>query len=375
MDSKSDFQSSEATTTRRQVPLVSLAALLLLRLCLGWHFFSEGTKKFSYDRGNRLWSVDFSAENFFRQATGPLAGLYKNQIPGFHNWQVLLAVPRENLTLSPEKLAERSSWDAEYKRRRDTAEKAGEPLPVEFPDYAPYSAWAEQIAEDMRAKLKAFTEVFGIDEKQQSAAAEAYHRRKQQLADFLNEEGGAIEDYQHDLWRLQNAKAQSGAKEIPFRAKRVTAKQKELIATGSTLVSQVSGIERGFIDDLRNVLSSEQRNDTALIAKVYSAITDAKQQRLKWLNLGVTSLIVGVGVCLLLGCLTRLAAVGGILFLLSVMVTQLPWVAEADTRFFYYQLVECAALVVLAASASWLLPGFDFLIRGLWCRCCGTKRA
>ena len=56
------------------------AALLLLRLCLGVHFFSEGTKKLTYSEAQQEWSLspEFTAttEVVFRNATGPLAGFY-----------------------------------------------------------------------------------------------------------------------------------------------------------------------------------------------------------------------------------------------------------------------------------------------------------
>jgi uncharacterized membrane protein YphA (DoxX/SURF4 family) len=48
--------------------------------------------------------------------------------------------------------------------------------------------------------------------------------------------------------------------------------------------------------------------------------------------MAVTVLTIGVGICLLAGFFTRLAAVAGALFLLSVIASQPPWVTgAADT--------------------------------------------
>jgi uncharacterized membrane protein YphA (DoxX/SURF4 family) len=70
----------------------------------------------------------------------------------------------------------------------------------------------------------------------------------------------------------------------------------------------------------------------------------------------------------MLGLFTRVAAVVGALFLLSVMASQPPWVAGANAMFFYYQLVEFAALIYLAAIGAGQWAGLDFIIQGLWSR-------
>ena len=168
--------------------------------------------------------------------------------------------------------------------------------------------------------------------------------------------------------------ATGGADEIPFRKKRLTTKQSETTGLGARLVGAVRSIETNFNNDLRGVLTAEQRQQNSLVNQVEKSLSSPKTRQLHWLNLAVTCLVIGVGICLLLGLFTRLAAVGGILFLLSVMVTQLPWVPGARADLFFYQLVECAAFLTMAASNPWRLPGIDFLLRGLWNKCCPPKR-
>ncbi len=348
-------------------------ALLLLRVTIGWHFFSEGTKKLTYDEVNQEWKISVPTEVVFRSATGPFADFYKNQLPGFYDWENLLAVPTESKPLTAEQIKERQAWDSEYAKKRAVAKKADEPLPIEFPDYAPYKAWAEAITDGLRDKLTNFTKLSAVDDEQDAKAAALFESRHQQMADFLVEEAEAIEEYQHELWRLENLENQAGAKDIPFRAERVAAKRSEASALGGRLVSEVSGIERGFVTDLLSVLTAEQRADGSLSAKVDTALTDPKAVKLDRMNVMVTCLITGVGVCLLLGLFTRLAAFGGMVFLASVMVTQLPWVPGALSGSFYYQLVEFMALLTLLVSGPWRLPGLDGLLRGMWCKCCGAK--
>ncbi len=65
---------------------------------------------------------------------------------------------------------------------------------------------------------------------------------------------------------------------------------------------------------------------------------------------------------------TRLAALGGIVFLCMVISTQPPWVPGAVTTMFYYQLVEIFALGVLLASGAGRWAGLDFFLRAWWAR-------
>jgi hypothetical protein len=51
----------------------SILALVLLRVAIGWHFYSEGTKKLAYDQGTGETRVAFSSESCFRTAGGPWA--------------------------------------------------------------------------------------------------------------------------------------------------------------------------------------------------------------------------------------------------------------------------------------------------------------
>ena len=350
-------------------------ALLLLRLCMGWHFFSEGTKKLTYDQVNQEWDISVPTEVVFRNATGPFANFYKNQLPGFYDWENLLAVPAESKPLTEEQIKERRDWASDYAKRRATASKEDEPLPIEFPEHAPYRSWAEAITEGMRTKLEKFTKLSKVDDQQAAEAASLFEARHQQLADFLEEEASAIEEYQHELWRLQNLENQNGADNIPFRIERVATKRSEASALGGRLVTEVRGIERGFVADLLGVLTPEQRANKVFNKAATEVISDPKAIRLDRMNLMVTCLIIGVGVCLLLGLFTRLACVAGMVFLASVMLTQLPWVPGALADKFYYQLVEFMALLTLLVSGPWRLPSLDGLLRGLWCMCCGSKGA
>ena len=74
-----------------------------------------------------------------------------------------------------------------------------------------------------------------------------------------------------------------------------------------------------------------------------------------------------IGGCLLVGLFVKFNAVGGALFLASVIATQPFWVPGAQAT--YDQWVEMAALLVLAALPVGVWSGLDhFLVR--WCSVC-----
>ncbi|MEO2047475.1 MAG: TQO small subunit DoxD [Pirellulales bacterium] len=348
-----------------------IAALVLLRLCVGWHFFSEGTKKLTYDRGQNQWRLSFSAAGFFNQAVGPFAGLYKSQVPGGHDWQKLLAVPKQAVPLSTAEQYQRSDEIAKYQQSRKLATKEKKPIPIESPAYAPYHDWASHIVDDWRAKLKTFTDLPGLTKEQQAQAAEQFTVRHQELADYLADELEAIEEYQHDLWRLARAQAHRGANEIPYQEQRIVQIQAETARSPRPWIATVSDFEAQFRENLLRIVSVSASNKEAnheketvaasnpsMLVAARSVLTDAKEKRMDWMSLAVACTVTGVGVCLLLGFFTRLASVVGALFLFSVITTQPPWVATAAPTI--NQAVEMMALLVLAATAAGRWAGIDF---------------
>ena len=344
--------------------------LILLRVSVGWHFLSEGSEKISYDPGRNSWHLDFSSEWFLQGAKGPLAPLYHNQVPGSFGWQSTLAVPRQ---LTPEKGEQLNQWVAGYVSRRQKELKTGKQSPADLPEFAPYYEWAKRIESRWRTTQKQFTTISALDKEQHRQSADVLEEQLRQLADYLAGESLDIQDYQHQLWRLSETQSAPGAKDIPYRQERIGQKMAETSSVPRKWVAGVRQLHNEFANDLRQLLTDEQRS-SQVGKQVEKVLTDPDTSRLRWIDWSVTALNLGVGVCLLMGLFTRLAAVCGALFLLSVMVTQPPWVADANTTYFYYQLVEFSALLLLAATAAGRWAGIDYIIHGLWSKCCGSTK-
>ncbi|MEX0939704.1 MAG: DoxX family protein [Pirellulales bacterium] len=319
-------------------------------MSIGWHFFQSGLEKYT-DPG-------FTSAGFLSQAKGPLAPFYHDLIPGAHDWRRLLAIPRYD---DPSK--------AEIPSERDIEALEGdEELADEqrVPEGAPYRSWAVRIVDDWEETLREFNDEFKLKRDQQEAAAEVFDQRAAQLRYYLWDNWAGIAEYRHELWRLQQMRESGISSEVPFQEERIAGKSAETAGAPGKWVSGVQKIENGYFADLWQALSPEQQ-EAAKVASVHRL----QERPGETVDRVVTYVTLGVGVSLILGLFTRLGAVVGGLFLLSVLSTQPPWIAA--TELVYYQIVELVALFALAATPVGRWGGLDFFIHRLWANCCGGK--
>jgi uncharacterized membrane protein YphA (DoxX/SURF4 family) len=347
---------------------LAVLALVLLRLVVGWHFFTAGCEKFVYDPETRWIHVDFSAEGFLRQAKGPVVPLIQYVSPTGHDWEALLAVPRERTELTAEQAKIARDWESDYRRRISQAEKSGTTLPAEIPPQTAYSSWGREVLDDWKANRDNLLATSKLTDQQRRQIDEVYTLRSHQLADYLAGEESAIAEYHHQLWRLDAWKAEPEARDLPYLEDRIETKERETSAEPIEWVNQVRAFEIAYTNDFRNVLSTEQKADKQMTAAVDAALVDPKERTLGWISQGSAWLVLGVGALLLLGFFTRLASLAGGLFLIAVIATQPPWVPGAVDDFFWYQLIELAALGVLFATRAGRWLGLDFFTYALFNR-------
>jgi uncharacterized membrane protein YphA (DoxX/SURF4 family) len=338
-------------------------------MVMGFHFFSEGTKKLERNPRTGETRIAFAGtEPFLRGAVGPWADFYKRDLPTFHDWERLLNVPTRLATADAKQAEENDKWDADYKKRLDAAKAKKEALPVEFAPYLRAGQWGEQIAQDWRAKVDQFKDLAGMTDEQRKAAEDALQIRLTQLSVVIAGLDSQIADWQHELWRLKDAQDAPTASGLPYEAARITEKKAETTAATASWIAELRGLESDLDADLRATLNAEQAGNPALLDQFAVAVADPKVQKMRTMNTVVTYAIIAIGACLILGLFTRLAALGGIAFLVMVMASQPPWVAGAKSDLFFYQLVEVAALVVLFVVGAGRWAGLDFFLRALFRR-------
>ncbi len=352
---------------RRILGTFGIFGLVVLRLVIGWHFFGEGTKKIQYDRTDGGFHLAFSADTeLLDKAKGPLADWYFAYVPGGHDWRTLLATPRENVPLTAEKAEAKAKWLREYNARRAEANKKKDPPPVEFAPTAPYRDWANKIAADWQAVLDKVKRISGLTEAQKQKADQALHHRLEMLSEYLEGEEEAITAYRHELYRLKNWRDEPEAKAVPFVQSRIATKNTETNGQLKTWRTQIAALDAGYYDDLGHILTPEQLKQQSAVNDLHAATYDSTQVRLDRLNVVVTIVTIGVGVCLLLGFFTRTASVVGAIFLLGVIASQPFWIAESVPTI--NQCIECAGLLALAGTGAGRWLGLDALTYAIFHR-------
>jgi uncharacterized membrane protein YphA (DoxX/SURF4 family) len=273
---------------------LAAAAIVLLRVGIGVHFLSEGVSKLENPK-------PFSA-GFFGNAKGPLAPLYKNLV-----------------------------WDADGLYRLDLDTTLDE-----------WNAYRERVVNH-----------YGFDDKQQKAAADTVKRYEGRLKQFLGSKSDTIDEYHQWLERRdKNAKDPSRQlASLQAHDNRIAGETRKLYAE---LVPPIDRLWKDLENDL-NALSTDEQ------WKAHGRLAIGKPGR-RPLDTEMMDRIVPwfdtiIGACLILGLLTRPAAILGALFLISICASQ--WPLSSGAAPIHNQAVEALALLTLAAIGAGKFCGID----------------
>ncbi len=319
---------------------------VILRVTIGWHFLYEGVWK--------IVNADkFSAAGFLGAAKGPAAPMFYWMVPDIEG--------RERLTLTERIDDDGNVWVTSRAYDR---------------------AWV-QIKDRVVDQYK-----LGPDQVKKANELCKLYRRS--LEEYLTENREEIEGYFGSLKRLKERKA-SDANGAAHEKKRVWDEQMKLRAEVNGWLSDLEGMGEEYRLALWEILNEDQKARGPIRAPISRA--DALPVELPvavtWsglLDFAVTYGLSAIGLCLILGFCTRLAALGGAAFLFTVVLVQMPWptvyppppevVGHAllvDKNF-----VEMVAMLLLAATAVGRWGGLDFFVyhwlgRPIIERCCGRK--
>ncbi len=335
-----------------QISKVAIILVVALRLATGWHFYSEGVKKLE---------PGFSSAGVLRAATGPLAPLYHGMVTGPHDAFSILSAPLKEGARSPEEASEIAKWQSEYAKAAAEAIKKGEPLPIEVSPHASYASLLANVRENWEQGLERLRQ-HGVAEEPMARAEQIMKRELGDLLYYFYGEGSAVDELRHEAWRLDQMREEViGESPAPFLHDRIKKKEAKIQKTLQPWAAAVAQSEESAISAVADLLATGAE-DAPTASHVKSAL--AERSLLKRIDLIVTYVVIGCGVGLFLGLFTPLAAVVAAIFLLSIMATQPPWVADANTTYFFYQLVEVVALLLLAAVSAGRWAGLDRLIFG-----------
>jgi uncharacterized membrane protein YphA (DoxX/SURF4 family) len=316
-----------------QISALAVVILVLLRIAIGWHFLHEGVWKFG--------EADFSAEPYLRQARGPFANGYRRLIPDFYG-------------------EERLSYEATKARWADLQQQA-----VGHFRFNPAQRKEAQNAVNLR--LKEYEATLWEDKSEADAKAPSKKPRTERVAKE------PVRWYQEGLaqWRADEARRETHA--VPFERKRHFDHLTKLQQDIQPYLEEVNRLEKGLRADLTRVATQEQR----------TAAGDLPERK-TWLDLLetlTTYSLIALGVCLMIGLATRLAAVGGAIFLLTaVVLPQLSWPStypppppSAGHSFLVNkEVIEMLVLLLITATPAGRWAGLDYIGHGLFTRYYGA---
>ncbi len=343
-------------------------AIVLLRLAIGFHFFNEGTAK--------LRSGDFASEHFLRAARGPLAPMFHRALEDESGEKRLCVVERKD----PEgRLRIEIDTDETFELWRDFVDRI-RPY-YRFGDVTLLEALverrqqlADQITEARRLQDRSVDTgelewLRSEDErsilairKQNEKADEILAAHKIELDDWLGQHRAEILQYFNTTDRLDGFQRDGPSwEEVAIQVESLRG-QVDLIRADrrKSFVKWTSEVE-AIYDSLEMQINGLAVDRQA--AKPEYALHrpfDQENSTLKVIDAIIPWFDTLIGVLLIVGLFTRFAAVAGALFLLSVIMSQPPWLPGAtDTS---SQMIEMFGLIVLAAVCGGRFAGLDYFV-------------
>jgi uncharacterized membrane protein YphA (DoxX/SURF4 family) len=300
--------------------------LVILRLSLGCHFLYEGVWKITHP--------EFSAEPFLTEAKGPAAPLFYAMVDDIDGRRRLQLVR-----------------DDQGEVVRD---KSGVPQVA-----------ADEYLEKWDALKAKFVSRYRL-KNEQIAAADALHKQyEDSLRSYLADNAEEIAAYFATLDRFEAERAK-GDNDTPYNKKRVWDKQQELRRQVKGWLAELDGMTEHFKGGLWRLLEEDQR----ALGYPSPGWNPLEWTRGQQINAAVTYGLTAIGLCLMLGFFTRLAALGGAAFMAFVVATQPSWPTiyppsppvVGHALLINKDFVEMVALLVLATTAVGRWGGLDFFI-------------
>ncbi len=294
-----------------RISIFGILALVGLRVCIGWHFYMEGVDKV---RGG-----GFSSEGFLVAAEGPLADKFHSMI-----------------------------WDYDGQLRLDQDVVNGE----------------FEKASQAASKHFGFTDEQNRELERVSARYFGKDRSKRwigKLNDAYAEAGDDIYKYWESVDRVAKMEESPTWNDVSsLRGQKEKIEKDRMSGVRATLAS-VDAIWQQYETRLNSIATPEQR-----AAKGYFRF---KRPGESLLSTRVVDQIIpifdmAVGILLMIGLLTPLASWAAAIFLVSVVLTQMP--GYPGTQPTYYQAIECVACVVLATTDAGRYAGLDFIPWTWW---------
>ena len=202
---------------------------------------------------------------------------------------------------------------------------------------------------------------YGLDESQVVQAQQNYSYAIRQYDQMLAENAGDLEEFESGRARMELLETDRNEKPLrdgvsSLGAQRDTIRR-EWLAKAAPTLKKIDQLWSGY-QDTQNQLATPEQLST-------SGPFELRKPRTHLIDTSVMDRIVpyfdiAVGLCLLLGLFTPIAGLAAAGFLASVVLSQFPPGTGPTSS--NYQLIECIACLVLAATGAGRFAGLDYFL-------------
>ena len=288
----------------RVLGIIGVLMLVLLRLTIGWHFHSEGISK--------IRQGDWDASPFFANAKGPFAEHFHQMV-----------------------------WDHDGSVRRN-------------------AEYTRQLFTDYRDQA---ADYYSFGDNELKVANDTIDQAIKALDVILEDNYDDLEEYDLGLKRIETLNAQGDRVGVESLAGQIATVKRENDAKIKPVLKEIDQLWAAYEVSINALAAPNQRaaSPPLELRKPRTARIDTSI-----INRMVPYFDLTVGWCLLLGLFTPAAALAAAGFLGSVFLSQYP--PEPGPASTNYQLIECMACLVLAATGAGRFAGLDFFIHLLFRR-------
>lgn len=322
-----DNERSPALAALRRYYPGFLAALflVLLRTAIGWHFLTEGLEKVNPPDGK-----PFTAENYLRNATGPLDWWFRAQVPDVDSLQAL------------------------------SRDHNGQPT---------------MLKETWQDELEKVSEHFHFTPEQREKAEKALQDIEEQADAWFSDLGNAqrIEQYEAGVERLRERRRNPNLLQHEWVKYYVARGDLEQVRID--LTAPLRGWSESLHTQWADLITQDQRSQ-------YGEPPRPPMTALDWINLTTAWGLTLAGIGLMLGLLTPLSALVGAALLCMFYLSMPPWPglpvppnAEGHYWIVNKNLVEMLACLALVTIPTGRWIGLDALLFGWLGRRRGTAPA
>ena len=355
--------------TRFQLVL-AFVALLILRLTVGYHFFKEGTSKLKQYKG-------FDASGFLSSAKGPFADQFHAMVDDFDGKQRLSVTVDDSQTgigsVVFDTQPTEDLWQ-EFRDRADGAYRFGdtelvEKLQAKRATLAIEIKTFREKGDTKRARelelerSEAETDIIQI-RNQPKRSEEILVDSIESYKDWLTDNKGEIVAYYGTRWRedgfSQDGQHSSDAAlwvdSLRYQVDTIKGDRKK---KAYAWFSEAESLWDAYESQINSLATKDQVKRVGGTLEIFRNYSQPYSP-LKLINIIIPWFDTIVGALLILGLFTRLASGAAALFLVSVILTQPPWIPGTAPTYFYA--IELAALLLLFATYAGRFGGLDFFL-------------